>query len=423
MHSISALPSYIDSILNDTFAEAFPGHGFQMYYRCWRSDSEGFFSINKDARVESLKEICKLNGNAIKLLSSLNERQFSLITALSNSGYTRTALSTSPFATGLGNEHPNENGFAFLTPYGLPYLAGSGIKGVLRRAAEELAIVAIENPEDRSDAWTCLDIWWLFGFEDSCHMQKQNEEESSMRRVVVQREDLPLFINAVQSDKIRRDAYASPDGDQRFFADLANDGDFRRSLYYRGALDFWDCYPKPKENCLAVEIMTSHYSKYYQGEQPPHDAGQPVPVSFLALPPGSTFNFHVVCHSERLPEVMRSRWRQLLDAAFEHAYEWVGFGAKTSVGYGALGSPEKLKQKSAAPEVVWEKARLRFNPRNKNLTAIGPKNVEAHASAPSGEQLLQTLPVQLQQKVRGNGYVHVVATVCGSKLLSIKTQE
>src|SRR5690625_7299883 len=49
------------------------------------------------------------------------------------------AITTAPFATGLGNEHPTENGFAFLNPYGLPYLPASGVKGVLRQAARELA--------------------------------------------------------------------------------------------------------------------------------------------------------------------------------------------------------------------------------------------------------------------------------------------
>ncbi|HWO99019.1 MAG TPA: RAMP superfamily CRISPR-associated protein [Methylococcus sp.] len=49
------------------------------------------------------------------------------------------ATGVAPFTTGLGNEHPLENGFAFLNPYGLPYLPGSGVKGILRQAARELA--------------------------------------------------------------------------------------------------------------------------------------------------------------------------------------------------------------------------------------------------------------------------------------------
>ncbi|GAA0597321.1 type III-B CRISPR module RAMP protein Cmr6 [Caenispirillum bisanense] len=39
------------------------------------------------------------------------------------------------FATGLGADHPSENGFSFDPTTGLPVIAGSGIKGLCRRAA------------------------------------------------------------------------------------------------------------------------------------------------------------------------------------------------------------------------------------------------------------------------------------------------
>ena len=61
-----------------------------------------------------------------------------------------------------------------------------------------------------------------------------------------------------------------------------------------------------------------------------------MPVSFLAVPAGSTFDFHVVCHATRLPTHLQTTWRELLNRAFQHGFEWVGFGAKTSVGYGAM---------------------------------------------------------------------------------------
>jgi CRISPR-associated protein Cmr6 len=373
---IAALPNYINSTDNLVFADAAPGHRFQLYFRSWRSEDREIFSNDKEGRAECLKEVCKIPPSARELAIRLNARQSTLIQAQGQSGYTCKKISTAPFATGLGNEHPSENGFAFLTPYGLPYLAGSGIKGVLRHAAEELAF---ENTEERADKWTWLDICWLFGFEGT---ESPNE-------------------NKIQN---------------------ALDLDGKEN--YRGALDFWDCFPQMnKSEALTVEVITPHFTGYYQHGETPHDAGQPKPVYFLALPSGSLFNFHVVCHQNRLPQGPHERWKQLLDVAFEHACEWIGFGAKTSVGYGALNSSgaQKSKQKPAEPEVIWEKARLKFNPRNKNLTASGPKNAEAHANAPGGEQLLQTLPAQLQQKVRRNDFVQVVATVCGNTLVSIKT--
>ncbi|PZP50172.1 MAG: hypothetical protein DI596_15265, partial [Azospira oryzae] len=88
-----------------------------------------------------------------RLFESLSERQNKLAEQAASSIYTISALATAPFTTGLGNEHPLENGFAFLWPYGLPYLPGSGVKGVVRRAAEELASGQWE--EDRG--WRGLD--------------------------------------------------------------------------------------------------------------------------------------------------------------------------------------------------------------------------------------------------------------------------
>jgi CRISPR-associated protein Cmr6 len=38
-----------------------------------------------------------------------------------------------------------------------------------------------------------------------------------------------------------------------------------------------------------------------------------------------------------LPELVREhRWQALLNAALTHAFDWLGFGAKTAVGYGAM---------------------------------------------------------------------------------------
>lgn len=374
---IAALPVYVNSVDNLAFADAAPGHRFQLYFRGWQGEDREIFSSDKAARAECLKEICKLAPSAKELAIRLNARQSTLIQAQRQSGYTCKKILTAPFATGLGNEHPNENGFAFLTPYGLPYLAGSGIKGVLRHAAEELVL---ENTEERTHAWTRPDICWLFGFEGAENLSRDKVQNG-------------LNLGGKEN--------------------------------YRGVLDFWDCFPEPQGGTLVVEVMTPHFGGYYQKQESPHDAGQPKPVYFLALPTGSNFNFHVVCHQNRLPQALRERWRQLLDVAFEHACEWVGFGAKTSVGYGALSSPgaQKSTQKPVGPEVTWEKATLTFNRQNGALTATGPGNAKAHALAPSGLAILESLPAAIQQKIKQNQYLRVVAIVCDDKLLAVKVSQ
>ena len=103
----------------------------------------------------------------------------------------------------------------------------------------------------------------------------------------------------------------------------------------RGMLTFWDVVPDCNE--LGVEIMNPHYGKYYRGEETPHDAGNPIPIYFLVIPEGTKFVFHVQCDLPRARDAgLENKWRALLSGAFDHAFEWLGFGAKTAVGYGAL---------------------------------------------------------------------------------------
>ena len=63
-------------------------------------------------------------------------------------------------------------------------------------------------------------------------------------------------------------------------------------------------------------------------------------------------------HLERLaPDLAHDlRWQTLLTAAFEHAFEWLGFGAKTAVGYGAMQVNERARQQRAQAQAEAAKA-------------------------------------------------------------------
>jgi CRISPR-associated protein Cmr6 len=346
---IAAVPAYIHSSSKDSFKEAAPGHKFLGYLRNTQGDNGMAFAPYKgkariignpppgqprrDANAEQkhefdgvLNEVCdRFPAASIQQIEALRSRQQALHAHHGANGYRISTTSTAPFATGLGNEHPIENGFAFLTPYGLPYLAGSGVKGILRRAMQEL----IKDGEE--------------GFTDP-------------------------VLNALFGPELDAKSGNQPEDAQR------------------GALDFWDVFPSPAGGKLVVEIMTPHYGKYYQGDETPHDSGAPVPVSFLAVPAKSQFDFHVVCQSSRLPAALQDQWRALLDRAFEHAFEWVGFGAKTSVGYGAMaasaaatpkmsaqapGTHQTMATAAASPSAfqTWPAAKLTLNPGTGDISA------------------------------------------------------
>ena len=199
-----------------------------------------------------------------------------------------------------------------------------------------------------------------------------------------------------------------------------------------------------------VEIMTPHQSHYYQGKDVagstnPHDSGSPNPISFLTVPPKSQFAFHVLCNNARLehlaPDLANNdRWKALLTEAFEHAFAWLGFGAKTSVGYGAMNSDamqqkrqEETKKREQAEQALrkqkdadrqqlnaqaWAGAKVKFNRANKSLS-VEKDGQTAVAIQPKGEELLNTLPADTRTKILANQFVKVTAFVAEGVLVKV----
>jgi CRISPR-associated protein Cmr6 len=405
---IAAAPEYLPDRL---FAEASPGLRFGMYLRLWginrrnrtplwtthdldyetRGQDRREREVQYENKRSALCAACPLSAGDRRTLAALALRQRRLAEPLEKSGtaVVLDAVAVAPFTTGLGNEHPLENGFAFLDPYGLPYLPGSGVKGVVRQAARELA----------SGDWGEASGW---NRADTIHL--------SLTDVLFGRE--------------------TPSGE---------------STHVRGALTFWDVFPQIAGDRLLVEVMTAHQSHYYQQGLTPHDSGSPNPINFLTIPPKSRFAFYVLCdlaHLRRLaaPVAEDDRWRDLIGSAFRHAFEWLGFGAKTAVGYGAfkpsIGSlnsqaahhaPEPAANRvsrspEARAETVWDRAQIRFDQRNGTLVAIGPGNVRANALAPRGIELLSRLPEDVQRRIRANQFVRAVARARGTELVDVESR-
>lgn len=346
---VAAVPNY----LRQDFGAASPGMRFGMYLKLWginrrtksllwtthdidyevRGPQRREREVERENKVSALTDAKRLNENDKKSMRALLERQrhaFDL-SASEEGTICLDVVATAPFTTGLGNEHPLENGFAFLWPYGLPYLPGSGVKGVLRQAARELAW----NEWGDSKGWSEEKAYRLrVGGNPVLDLEKQ-PVTVSMLDVLFGRETL-----SGESDHVR------------------------------GALSFWDVVPQIEGDSLMVEIMTPHQGHYYQIDkkknpekphfQSPHESGQPTPISFLTVPPGSRFVFHVVCDLALLgrlaPDLARDgRWKVLVQEAFMHAFDWLGFGAKTAVGYGAM----KRDEAREAEERKKQEARAR----------------------------------------------------------------
>jgi len=328
---IAAVPKY----LGQDFKDASPGMRFGMLLNIWEGAS---WSLPKN---NSPKDATRLEQADRDRLDAVYKRQDCLakaiITATPTNILRLEAKSTAPFTTGLGNEHPLKNGFAFLNPYGLPYLPGSGVKGVLRQAARELA----------SGEWG-----------DSHGWSAEKNIEITLGKNVIRISLLDVLFGL-----------ESQDGDKQ---------------HLRGALTFWDVIPQIVGNSLTVEIMTPHQSHYYQQKSDrksgdsvsPHDSGSPNPLSFLTVPPGSNFSFFVTCDTTLLARhashlIEGEHWKTLLQAAFEHAFEWLGFGAKTAVGYGAM-ERDLVKEQRAEEERI--KAEQQAN-ETKRIDELSPEDL------------------------------------------------
>lgn len=433
---VAAVPRYLPAA---EFSKASPALRFGLLLSIWteRSDQERQVKEEADRRSEKAKRLRGLLGENYEHLAEVTDRlieerkipalwtkndygsrrAWTQVCSLTKSDKDRMqalarrmrafaraipavqlwaceAEATSPFTTGLGNEHPLENGFSFLHPYGLPYLPGSGVKGVVREAARQLS----EGQWEDSRGWD------------------REPVGSFTVRVDGEEKQIPLTALDVLFGR------ETPEGE---------------SEHFRGVLSFWDVIPEIPGDQLRVEVMTPHQSHYYQQKKErksgdsttPHDSGQPNPILFLTVPPGAKFPFIVTCDLARLrrvapPLAEGERWKALLEAAFQHAFDWLGFGAKTAVGYGAMrraqqpqgAAPSKAQadgsQTAAQPggssaaaveTLVWANAILKWNPGSGALSAQSPdQRTSAVATRQTAEQILSQLSeAQKEQLLKG----------------------
>lgn len=185
-----------------------------------------------------------------------------------------TLTTKSRLIVGLGGGSALEVSIKLHFIYGFPYIPSSAIKGVLR------AYKILEK----------LD----FDFEKYSDLEKKIESGN--------REDKEIgtFVRVF--------------GNQQ----------------YKGDLIILDAIPKkfPK---LEEDIMNPHYPKYYNEKEPPTDNQYPVPIKFLTVVKGEKFNFYFK-NSQVYKEAFETDLKQDLIEAFNY----IGIGAKTGIGYGSL---------------------------------------------------------------------------------------
>lgn len=117
-----------------------------------------------------------------------------------------------------------------------------------------------------------------------------------------------------------------------------------------GQLMFLDAYPKGRVE-LKLDIMNPHFSNYYSGKGniQPVETESPNPIKFLTVKEGTEFVFNCAYlpfdKNDRSNENVKSDVEEM----FKTAFTKIGFGGKTSIGYGRF---EKLNSSTETSKIL-----------------------------------------------------------------------
>lgn len=108
------------------------GLWYDKFCNEWKHDWSG---LGEEGKKNWINTVTKEKIGEAGILSETIARREKLLDSCK--GQALNFKTTGPFVTGLGREHPVENGFAWHHTLGTPYLPGSSVKGIVRNWAEQ----------------------------------------------------------------------------------------------------------------------------------------------------------------------------------------------------------------------------------------------------------------------------------------------
>ena len=224
-------------------------------------------------------------------------------------GYTAFVKTTSPLLIGVGEPSAVEVGLTIHPTWGVPYIPGSALKGLLSHY-----LMATYGPEQLG-----------VHPSDPSHPEP---ERAPYQGVTWQGSKITHGPGAVY-----RAIFGAPTAE--------SDEDYSENVgAIVGQVTFHDALMKPlpeadSEGPYMRDMVNPHVSSYYrkgdQGDQWPNDRESPIPVFFLAVRPQLEFTIAI----SGAPELQELT----LDLLVEALKAW-GIGAKTRAGYGRVGGCE-----------------------------------------------------------------------------------
>lgn len=295
-----------------------PGLMLDKYPRTWDEERKEVGKLSEAVQKPALEDVVALSAPVPPDWPVWKSRHDQLLAV---SGATRFPATTGgPLTLHLSRGSALENAGICLHPlYGFVYLPGTGLKGLAHSFACEVWLPA--QPDAQRAFGT---ICQVFGHSPA------------------------PWLN----DLAKRHGVRPPDPKSSA----------------AGTVVFHDAWPAawPK---LFVDILNNHHAKYYQGNEPPGDWENPIPVYFLAVPPGQQFEFGVAKRrGDALPEHLHLAVEWLMGGMTKF-----GVGAKTNAGYGTFqidASPPNAPGAPQNAERTWSDVRDRLKRRAEFKTTL-----------------------------------------------------
>jgi CRISPR-associated protein Cmr6 len=215
----------------------------------------------------------------------------------------------SRLVVGLGAGHVLETSLTLHHIFGIPYIPGSALKGVVRMVS----------------------FWEIAEKLD----KKSDEQIKELQEQLYEGKLSDTDKNEILKHKLLFGA-----------------------KNFKGLLVFLDAYPEIQNNqqIFDLDVMTPHYQGYYTKNQIPGDWENPNPIPFLTVKKGLTFCFNVLFDKFRAGRILtlkddefpnqakniiREWFNDNLSKISDNVIEWIekaltkfGVGAKTRLGYG-----------------------------------------------------------------------------------------
>lgn len=252
--------------------------------------------------------------------------------------------------------------------YGVPYLPGSGLKGLARAWMRQ----TVDLDERRARQAQYGDAW--------AKMRSDARDQDLVR----------ALFGLVPRDEDGPDARAEA-----------------------GAIEFLDALwipEKPKDasadwSPLAIDVINPHQSDYYTGDKPPADTNEPIPTHRLSIAPGA--RFCVVIEGVRANRDVMPWIDFAVDDLLGPALANLGFGAWTNSGYGRFeikdGKPRvrgPAAGKAANSPEHWETVVVDLNPGSGTLKAKLASGRTAEAGQALALELRKSLPEDVQERLK-----------------------